>query len=181
MITRTTCVAVLAFLSSILVFSRQSQAQSFYYQWHYLLTQAGRNNAIYWTAQSVPNGTYGGQCKVWVQNVVWNASNRTVWLPTNSSNCDWMWNWSSDVEIVAQDRWDGVAFRPGQIVQAQVRYSQWPYTSPHTMIIAWADANYVSVIESNFGSGNYERVNRRTVTWAQFKSSIIHYTLYNVR
>lgn len=182
MVTRTRCVAAFVFALSFLAFGRVSHAQSYYFQWHYLLNQWGRNNAIISTAQFVPNGTYGDQCKIWVQNVVWNASSRTVWLPQNSSNCDWMWNWSPDVEIVASDRFDGsVWFSPGQIIQAQVRYSQWPYTSPHTMIVAWADSNYISVIESNYGPGNELRVNRRTVTWRNFWANTIHYTLYNVR
>lgn len=159
----------------------EAQVYGPYAWWHYQLPQGGRNYFIWLTAQSVPNSTYGGQCKEWVQNVVWRASYGTVWLPQNNPYCDWMWYWSNDVEIVAEDRWDGVPMYSGQIIQAQVRYSHWPYTSPHTMIVDWANANYISVIECNYGAGNSLRVSRRTVTWAQFRANTIHYTLYNVR
>lgn len=149
--------------------------------WHNILTQAGRNAAIRTAAEKYPNGAYGGECKMWVQNVVWTASGCNVWLPANSFTCEWAWMPSQWVETVACDEWNGVPFYPGQIVQAQVRTSTWPFTSPHTMIVLAADATSITVIESNYGAAFSQRVNRRTARWADFKRDILHYTLYQVK
>jgi hypothetical protein len=170
---------VLSFVLGSLAMANKASAQASGFAWHFILTDAGRNYWILGEAQSYPDGAYGGQCKSWVQQVVWEASDYNVWLPQNSPGCDWQWNWSPNVQAIASDRWDGFPLLAGQIIQAQVRYSQWPYTSPHTMIVVNANAQNITVIESNYSSPL--RVQRRTVSWNDFRRDVIHYTLYQVK
>jgi hypothetical protein len=169
----------LACAVGLLAFGQKAEAQSSAFAWHFILTDSGRDSCILGEAQSYPEGAYGGQCKVWVQQVVWEASDYTVWLPTNSATCDWQWNGSPNVQALATDRWDGFPLFPGQIIQAQVRYSQWPFTSPHTMIVVSSNAASITIIESNYSSPG--RVRRRTVSWADFRRDVLHYTLYQVK
>jgi len=143
----------------LLLASPQAHAQSASFWWHYLMTQNGRGYTIVNSAQQHGNGSYGGQCKAWVQNVVWQASRGVVWLPQNDPSCMWRWRQSSDVRIVASDY--RIYLRPGQIVQAQVRLGSGAL-SPHTMIVLWQNGDTISVIESNWGLN--ERVGRRTVS-----------------
>lgn len=146
------------------------------YQWHYLLTQRGRNNRIAEVAQGYRMGQKTGQCKVWVQNVVYEASWGEVWPPSNHSSYDWKWKSHRHVDIVAVDNWS-VRMKRGQIIQAQVKLRNGG-VGPHTMIVLDADSDSISVIESNY-SGD-ERVGRRTFSRSKFRSSTVHFTLYEI-
>lgn len=174
--------ATCAFVAMFFASGKFAQAQDYSFWWHNILTQTGRNASIvnetrkYWNCQYVDV-----ECKPWVQNVVWGASKKVVWLPQNDPYCDWRWVWSPNVEVVASDRWSSIPMAPGLIIQAQVKYSRWPYTSPHTMIVTSANASSITVVEANYGAGNALRVNRRTISWAAFKANVLHYTLYRVK
>jgi hypothetical protein len=129
-------------------------------------------------AQSFPDGTFTGvSCKVWIQQVVYQASAKVVWLPTNSST-DWMWQWSFDVEALATDRWDGVDWPSGCIIQAQVRTATGGVL-PHTFIIVSVDRFGATFIECNWKGDS--RVRRRTESWLTLQRQIVHYTLYRVK
>jgi hypothetical protein len=160
--------------------SNETQAQTTYDKtwWHSMLNDSGRNSLILRNAQNYYDGQYGGQCKVWAQNVVYAASRKVVWLPQNDPYCDWRWLASANVVATYSDRWDGVPWWPGQIIQAQVRTANGG-TSPHTMIVVAVNASSITVIESNWRGD--ERVRRRTASWADFKRPIVHYTIYQVK
>jgi hypothetical protein len=167
------------------LYAGKIEAQSSF-GWHAVLTQEGRNDAIVRTAFQYPTGSYVGQCKVWVSNVIRSASNGQCTLPLNDPYCMWRWNSRdgnySNVSAVCSDRFDSNAvFLPGQIIQAQVPYSKWPYVSPHTMIVVFATREWMYVIESNFGLYNENKVGSRFLTRTEFMKRMYHYTLYQVR
>lgn len=146
--------------------------------WHDGLTQAQRDANILRVAQSYPDGKFVGvECKQWVRDVVSIASKKSVVVPA-TSGYEWIWWPSPDVEALFCDRWDGVPWPPGQILQAQVRAKSGG-TLPHTMIVVSANAWGVTVIESNWQGD--QKVRRRTCSWVDFKRSILHYTLYRVK
>lgn len=143
--------------------------------WHDDMSQRERNEAIADEAESRV-GDYGGQCKVFVQNVVWSASNGVVWLPQNHSRYDWKWKSSRDVRRIATDAC--IRLKPGYILQAQVRLRSGGL-SPHTMIVVRTTSSRITVVESNYSTPN--RVTRRTVSENAFWNSLIHVTVYEVR
>jgi hypothetical protein len=161
-------------------FKASAQTAADKYWWHATLTQFQRNANIVRVAQSFPDNTFVGQsCKVWVQSsVVPLASRYVAKIPLNDPYCEWRWQWGPDVEAVATDRWDGVDWWPGYIVQAQVR-TTYGATSPHTMIVLASNRWSVTVIESNWRGDN--TVRRRTVDWPTMQRQVIHYTLYRVK
>ncbi len=144
-------------------------------RWHDDLSQQGRNERIVTEANSQV-GDYGGQCKVFVQEVVWRASRGVVWLPQNDPDIAWRWKSSSDVRRIATDAC--IRLKPGYILQAQVRLSSGGL-SPHTMIITEATNSRVTVVESNYTIPN--RVTRRTVSINTFWNSLVHVTVYEIR
>ena len=172
-------VCAVVYCSSALCSQAKAQTANQYW-WHDRLTQADRNACILRAALSFPDNTYVGvECKEWVQMcVVYPVSRRAVLLPLNSPSCDWMWQWSPDVEVVARDRWDGVSWPSGEIVQCQIR-TKTGGLSKHTFIIMSTDQGGVNVIECNLS--NDRQVRHRYVTWANLKTSITHYTLYRVK
>ena len=138
------------------------------------LTQAQRNQAIVNEANSWSDGTQGGQCKVWVQNVVWAASGATVWLPTNADNCTW--NYS--VHVVGRCALLG-SVSAGEIIQMQL--SSVNGGGPHTFIITANNGSSITVKESNWCSGNCEKVDTRTLTYQQFYDMVGCYSVYYVQ
>jgi hypothetical protein len=148
--------------------------------WHTRLTQAQRNDNIVRVAQSFPNGFNAGvSCKVWVQTmVVPQASKNVAKIPLNNSYCDWMWQWGPDVEAVATDRWDGVEWWPGMIIQCQVRTTSGGL-SPHTMIVISSDRWGAGFIECNWKNDGVVR--RRYADWVTLRQQMVHYTLYRVK
>lgn len=147
--------------------------------WHYRLTQAQRDANILRAALSVPDGTnVGVECKEWVRRVVKSASHNVVTVPPTTATQWWVWQWNPDVEAVATDRWDGVPWPPGQILQAEVR-TKTGGTVPHTMVVVSADRYRVTVIESNWNGDTIVR--RRTALWPDFQRNVVHYTLYRVK
>lgn len=157
-----------------------AQTSATRYWWHTSLSQTQRNANIVRAAQSYRDGYNAkASCKVWVQSmVVPKASKQVAQIPINSPYCDWMWVWGPDVEIVAQDRWDGVEWWPGYIIQCQVRTSTGG-TSPHTMIVLSSDRNGARVIECNWKGDGIVR--RRYADWPTLQRQILHYTLYRVK
>jgi hypothetical protein len=163
-------------LCSVVPLPKNAHAQSNPFWWHSLLTQDGRNDRIVSFSNRWSNGSYGGQCKVWVQNVVSQCSSGIVWLPLNDPNCDWRWQWSADVSILSSDR--RIMLRPGHIIQAQIR-TRTGALSPHTLIVTNKSGDFVSVVESNWRGD--ERIGRRTLSSAELWASLVHFTVYEVR
>jgi hypothetical protein len=158
----------------------EAQTAADKYWWHTVLSQSQRDANILRVAQSfLDNYNAGVSCKVWVQTmVVPQASKYVAKIPLNDPYCEWRWQWGPDVEAVATDRWDGIPWPPGYIIQAQVRTSTGS-TSPHTMIIQWASPYGAQFIECNWKGDS--KVRRRYADWATLQRQIIHYTLYRVK
>lgn len=140
--------------------------------WHDL-TQAQRNQAIVNEANSYNNGDYGGQCKVWVQNVVSDASSGSVWPPTNADNCSW--NYSPYV-VGRSALLDWVA--AGEIIQMQLSSSYG--SGPHTLIVISNNGSQITVKESNWCFGDCEEVGSRALTYQQFYNMVDCYSVYYI-
>jgi surface antigen len=160
---------------SLFLFGQTTYAQSPSYVWHEMFSQSQRNSAIVHRAQ-MHIGDYGGQCKVFVQEVVWEASNGVVWLPQNHPSRLHRWKSSPDVRRVSTDSCRNL--KPGQIIQAELR-ARGGGSLPHTMIVEQFSSNSITVIESNYQ--NDGRVRRRTTSRSRFMDGIIHMTVYEVR
>ena len=122
------------------------------------------------------NGQNGGECKVWVQNLVKYVSLTHVMLPQNMSPPNDFY-WQSDPY--------GHAFGMsipienvtiGQIVQMKFRSTG----TPHTAIVVGKDANGVGFLASNDPLGSYT-VRYRYWTFSAFKTAVSGYTVYSVR
>ncbi len=157
--------------------------------WTYVYSQSGRNNAIVAQAQ-LQVGSYGGQCKTWVYNVVYNAS-----YVVNGGSCGRVlpatdsWNgevsaayyWISDPYVSGSCLPLGQVV-PGQIIQMRVKYANGSY-GPHTSIV---EANNVATqsltfLESNFSGDGI--VKRRSVSYSDFIASLqaaSYYTVYTI-
>jgi len=174
MLRRMSLVTFLSLVTSC-VLAERTQAQD----WHNV-SQSTRNsrilNVAYQYYMYYPNTRL--ECKAWVQHVVSQASNGVVWLPQNNPNYPWLWYWSPDVQTVYSDRWDGVPFTPGEIIQAKVRTASGG-ESQHTMIVVWVSSAEIMVIDCNYRGDRTVLVRRQS--WAQFRNGIIRYTLYRVK
>lgn len=124
-----------------------SPAQSYAHEtnsWHGM-TQAQRNNALINRAYQEVN-TKGGQCKEWIQKMVYAASGNHVWLPVNNpSPNDWYW-------VSDQPRWHPTGMStmlewitPGYIIQMRLDGG-----IPHTAIVASKDSMGLTLIDSNW-------------------------------
>ena len=153
--------------------------------WHNLV-DSERNQLILDEAQSQV-GCYGGQCKAWVQNVVWDASWDTVWLPLNYYNPGDTYHlarWSpenSDVSVVLRSTslisnyagW----FKPGQIIQ--MRHHAGASNTPHTMIIKLAMPWGFMVIDSNWDGTGYVSEHWISASWLD--SYVDAWTVYQIK
>lgn len=140
--------------------------------WHEW-SQAARNQAIVNEANSYDDGDDGGQCKVWVQNVVYDASSGSVWPPTNADNCSW--NYSP--YVVGRSALLG-SVAAGEIIQMQLSSSYG--SGPHTLIVTGNNGSQITVKESNWCSGNCEEVGSRTLTYQQFYNMVDCYSVYYI-
>lgn len=104
-----------------------------------LLGPAGPyNSAIISLAAEVPNGAYGGQCLVWVANIVRAAGGPTIAFGYNAATYQSQW-----AKIASQVSWPEV--RPGDIVQFVSSANE------HTAIITGGNsAATATVVDSNF-------------------------------
>jgi hypothetical protein len=143
-----------------------------YAGWHDL-TQAQRNQAIVDEANSWNNGDDGGQCKVWVQSVVYDASDDTVWLPTNNGYC----SWNSHTYVVGRSQ-DIVYVLPGEIVQMQLSSAYG--SGPHTFIVVSKGLYGITVKESNWCADDCEEVGTRYITFINFNNQADCYTLHYI-
>lgn len=141
--------------------------------WHDL-TQTQRNQAIVSEANSWSDGSDGGQCKEWVQaDVVWEASDYTVWLPTNNGYCTWNYH----PYVVGRSALLGWV-SPGEIIQMQL--SNTYGGGPHTLIVTSNNGSQITVKESNWCSDNCEEVESRTLTYQQFYDMVDCYSVFYV-
>ena len=133
---------------AVLCLAITATAASMVTSWHGL-SQNQRNALILSTAMSQAGRYTGQQCKVWVQNVVYQASGGTVYPPQNLN--DWTWYSSNDVQPIAS--YGQISrVQPGQIIQMRWTNRRDGHVSPHTAIVTsttgagmyWVDCNFVS-------------------------------------
>jgi plastocyanin len=97
------------------------------------------NAGIITHANAVPSGTYGGQCLVWVANIVKAAGGPTIAFGYNPATYQSQW-----AKIANQVSWANV--RPGDIVQFVTSSNE------HTLIITGGNSpSTATVVDSNFG------------------------------
>lgn len=136
----------------------------------YILNRAYQDNCRY----------VGKNCKEWVQRVVSDASGGHVWLPqTANSGTAYWWNYDSTGHTA--QRYSSIYYvQRGDIVQMNwLTSSGW---TPHTFIVTAVYGDRLSVIESNWGQGNYLTVNTRVVYFSDFQSKTQgKYTIYYVK
>lgn len=139
------------------------------------MTQAEREWQVVQVA-ILDQGKIGGQCKVWVQDVVWRASGRQVWLPANAgSGSTYGITWESSPKVVGQS--GGISgARVGQIVQMRIRTNLG--VTPHTAIITRIGSSDMEWIDSNWVGPN--KVGTHTMKLKDFNKNVISYSLMTI-
>lgn len=140
--------------------------------WHYL-TQSQRNWYIIDSAWQ-DLGKVGGQCKAWVQNVVYRASAYHVWLPPNNySPYDYYWQYDYNGHAIGMSM--PIEYvQPGYIIQMRLKSG-----TPHTAIVYNIGPYSITFIESNWFQD--ETVHVRTLDFSTFRSQVSAYTVYYVK
>lgn len=151
--------------------------------WWESLSQSQRNQQIINGARLDLGKTFdswNGQCKVWVQNMVYylSVSQKHVWLPPNASP---PFYWQIDPYEHAASLIKPIEYAsPGEIVQMMLKPA---YGELHTAIVESNDyytTGKITFIESNWPNGSYS-VKRRTITFAQFRDQVSYYTIYQIQ
>lgn len=157
------------FLSSVL------QAAAGWHQW----SQTTRNGAI--TNRALQdNGKQFGvevECKGWVQNVVYAASNGAVWLPSNRPYpYEYMWYADPNVAgMTAYINW----VKPGQILQMRIWSRKEQALVPHTTIVLSVDSGGLWVIDNNFVAPYTVGVHHWT--FSDFRAQVgSYYSVYTI-
>jgi len=128
---------------------------------NYLIVQYG----------SLDRGKIGGECKPWVQDVVYRASGQHVWLPQTVPDANG-WYWADDPHVGRRDGADIIEIDPGEIVQMQWRFLNGE-TTPHTFIVwqtywhgfDWLDSNWVATNTVGTHYCSYETFDAQVIQW----------------
>ena len=163
----------LAFIVLLVIITLFIGTNSSFAGWHEW-SQSSRNQAIVNEANSWSDGSYGGQCKVWIQgSVVWEASNYSVWLPTNYDYCSWNYH----PYVVGRSAMLNYV-QPGEIIQMKLKSANGG--GPHTIVITANNGSSITFKESNWCSNNCGLVGHRTLTYSQFYNMVDCYSIYYV-
>jgi hypothetical protein len=144
-------------LAAAFLFAGKSEvsAQCFSYNyWHSQLTQAQRNSYLVTIAQ-LQLGTYGGECKPWVQNTV--SMLCGVGIPANATILN-PWYWQPSANNFVQQLPNNCIV-PGCIIQ--MRWTNQPKPNgngnitPHTAIVAAVTSAGMVWIDSNWQADKY--------------------------
>jgi hypothetical protein len=149
---------------TLLVLVCSVSAASALANWWHGLSQNQRNTEIRDVALNQVGQNTGMQCKHWVQEVVYSASQGTVYPPANQN--DYTWHSSSNVRTMLKPfpiEWA----QPGQIIQMRWK-NQNGTTYPHTAILKsktstkmyWVDCNWYGDTTVNTHSVTYNDFNR---------------------
>lgn len=163
--------------SILLLFAITTNAQS----WGEM-SQAQKNIAILSYAMSIKNGTYGGQCKVWVRDVVKKVSGKTI--PSNAEDPK-DYQWLSSKDVIKRKIAHAGLMSAGDIVQMKLLSNGIPHTAIVIGVYQGAPG-YVSFIDSNWfgykGADYSERVYTHTMTIPEFNKKMgTQYTVYNIK
>ena len=129
--------------------------------WHGL-TQTERNTRIVERAMEDLGDNTGMSCKVWVQNVVNDASDGAVYPPQNLN--DYTWRSHPYVHRYPHP-FPNSGFRKGQIIQMRWHQENGT-TTPHTAIVVSKTSTGMTWIECNWSAPNV--VSTRTVSFSTF-------------
>ncbi len=122
------------------------------------------------------NGQVGGECKVWVQNLVRYISLRHVLLPLNMP-APYDYYWQSDPYNHAFGMSMPIEnVTLGQIVQMKFKTGG----TPHTAIVVGKDAKGVGFLASNDPKGS-NTVRYRYWKFTDFKAAVSGYSVYSIR
>jgi len=146
------------------------------------MSQAQKNVAILSHAMSFKNGTYGGQCKVWVRNVVMKVSGKD--LPA-TDNSPYDYRWLSSANVIKKTITQPGLMSAGDIVQMKLLSNGIPHTAIVIGVYQGAPG-YISFIDSNWfgykGADYVERVYTHTMTIPEFTKKVgTKYTVYNIK
>ena len=119
--------------------------------WHDL-SQTKRNERILDRAYE-DEDKFGGWCKEWVQDIVFDASNGAVYPPPNHKKKD---RWKHDPKKYPGSKYcigrcgPITSARPGEIVQIRWKTSYVPLPNNlHTFIVVSVNSSSITVIDSN--------------------------------
>lgn len=128
---------------------------------------------------------WGGECKVWVQNIVKKATGRTI--PTTYTDLgtyyQTQWNYGSDVRVVWQACYICLTrfpnLLPGQIIQLRWREGSPYYGGPHTAIIKAVSPTGMEWYDSNWKLDHIVR--SHPVSLNLWNQNIVAWTVYQVK
>lgn len=144
--------------------------------WHGL-SQTQRNRLILARAQEDNNRYTGVQCKEWVQNVVYNASDGEVYPPRNRND----YTWYDHPYVYRYPRpypLNGV--EPGQIIQMRWRNPNGTIT-PHTAIVVSRNSSGMTWIDCNWTNRD-RTVRTHDVSYDLFNRRVgYYYNVYEIR
>jgi hypothetical protein len=133
------------------------------------LTQTQRNDEIV-NAGTPDIGKYGGECKTWVQNLVYATSKYQVWLPSTEPN-NYMWQYSNNVVGVNMP----IQYvQVGWILQLKLKSTG----GPHTAIVFAVQSGGVWLLDSNWDLDGIVRLHY--MTFATFNNTFSAFSAYFV-
>jgi hypothetical protein len=131
-------------------------------------SQMERNQAIVDETANWDDGDDGGQCKIWVQEIVYDASGSGL-IPLNSNDaCEWQYG----AYVIGRSGYIEYA-SPGEIIQMDLGDN-----SPHTAIVIANSSYGVIFRESNWNLD--EEVGTRYVSYSTFYNQVECFTIYYV-
>jgi hypothetical protein len=166
--------ALISFLLTIVLVSSAAFALST--SWHDL-SQSERNQRILSDGHEDLNDDVGVSCKIWVRNIVREASGNLVTIPSTKSNG---YQWYSHPDVYAVPQPSPVEWvTPGCIIQMKWR-NQNGTTYPHTAIVVSKNSSGMTWIDSNWNGDQVVRTH--FVSYSQFYTAVqgYRYTLYYI-
>lgn len=143
--------------------------------WHGL-SQSQRNAEILDVALDQVGNYTGLQCKHWVQEVVFEASDGAVYPPTNKNN--YTWNSHSKVRTLPKP-FPINAVQPGHIIQMQWKNRNGT-VYPHTAIVKSKTSTKMTWVDCNWNGD--ETVTTHSVKFTDFNSAVGHnYNVYEIK
>ena len=129
-------------------------------------------------------GKFGGQCKAFVSNIVWEASKGAVRLPLNDTELKD--RWLDDPKNPNSEHCVGrrgvliTSARRGEIVQVRWKENHvGPPNNLHTFFVVSVNEDTITVIDSNWG--NDEMVREWDMNIADFNEMADSFTIYTIR
>jgi hypothetical protein len=161
-----------------------------YASWWHDLSDSQRNSLILGEAQYEVGGT-GGQCKTWIQNLVYYVSGSDLWLPSTVTDggdsyyyAKWVNNQGGSPYCYVA--WQGTLYcpasfenhglQPGNIIQFRHDASG---ITPHTAVIEEISSNSLQVIDSNWLSDGVIR--RHTISLSWWADHVEAWTAYQIK